>query len=96
MCLGMYMATTPSILEVIFHGTKLVLMTLGLRYIGHNRINNAETVSTMDYLFIPRFRHPYIVVPWPGLMYNIGSDEAAFPGDFVRLGRHNCRHTYSQ
>ncbi|KAL8996283.1 MAG: hypothetical protein Q9169_004169 [Polycauliona sp. 2 TL-2023] len=48
----------------------------GLRYIGHNHVENADTASIMDYLFIVRYGNAEVVLPWPGMVFDIGTDAA--------------------
>ncbi|KAL8819075.1 MAG: hypothetical protein Q9223_002411 [Gallowayella weberi] len=47
-----------------------------LRCIGHDFITTGETTSIMEYLQIARMGHDDGVLPWPGLVYDINSDEA--------------------
>ncbi|KAL8673683.1 MAG: hypothetical protein Q9168_001898 [Polycauliona sp. 1 TL-2023] len=47
-----------------------------LRYIGHDFIVTGDTTSIMEYLTIARFGDDEIDLPWPGLFYDIDTDEA--------------------
>ncbi|KAL8759753.1 MAG: hypothetical protein Q9199_000559 [Rusavskia elegans] len=47
-----------------------------LRYIGHDFIVTGDTTSIMEYLIIARFGDDEIDLPWPGLWYDIDTDEA--------------------
>ncbi|KAL8852113.1 MAG: hypothetical protein Q9221_003043 [Calogaya cf. arnoldii] len=47
-----------------------------LRYIGHDFIVTGDTTSIMEYLTIVRFGDDDVDLPWPGLWYDIDTDEA--------------------
>lgn len=47
-----------------------------LRYIGHDFVINGDTESIMEYLSIVRFGEDAPFLDWPGLVYDIDSDEA--------------------
>lgn len=46
-----------------------------IRYIGHDSISNKETNTVIEYLFLRGFGTDQPDLNWPGLVYNVTSDE---------------------